>query len=128
MIFFTADDSNEDLIMSLNWDDPRLIQHIQNWFIEYPDPGAPYFFSTDEPDLEGQVKQATIVDELLGHKTNGFFVECGTFDGEIFSNTLLFELKRNWTGLLIEPNRKSYSTLQSKNRKVRSVLSDSWML
>ena len=114
--------------MSLNWDDPRLIQHIQNWFIEYPDPGAPYFFSNDEPDLEGQVKQATIVDELLGHKTNGFFVECGTFDGEIFSNTLLSELKRNWTGLLIEPNRKSYSTLQSKNRKVRSVLSDSWML
>ena len=64
------------------------IQHIQNWFIEYPDPGAPYFFSTDEPDLEGQVKQASTVDELLGHKTNGFFVECGAFDGEIFSNTL----------------------------------------
>ena len=60
--------------MSLSWDDPRLIQHIQNWFIEYPDPGAPYFFSTDEPDLEGQVKQATIVDELLGYKTNSFFV------------------------------------------------------
>ena len=110
---------SDDLITSLEASDPRLIKFIQNWFIEYPDPGAPYFFSNDEPDLEGQVKQATIVDELLGHKTDGFFIECGAYDGETFSNTLLFELKRNWTGLLIEPNRNSYSALQSKNRKVR---------
>ena len=26
----------------------------------------------------------------------------GAWDGEAESNTLLFELKRNWTGLLIE--------------------------
>ena len=114
-----SDDPNDDVITTLNWDDPKLIQLIQNWFIEFPDSRSSYFFTNDEPDLEGQFKQATIVDELLGHKTDGFFIECGAYDGETFSNTLLFELKRNWTGLLIEPNRNSYSALQSKNRKVR---------
>ena len=29
----------------------------------------------------------------------------GAWDGEAESNTLLFELKREWKGLLIEPNK-----------------------
>ncbi len=40
--------------------------------------------------------QAIIVDKLLGGMTNGFFIECGAFDGEFLSNSLFFELKRNW--------------------------------
>jgi len=42
------------------------------------------------------------VDELLKQRRNGFFVECGAFGGEELSDTLFFEIKRNWTGLLIE--------------------------
>jgi len=29
----------------------------------------------------------------------------GAWEGEFESNTLLFELKRQWKGLLIEPNK-----------------------
>jgi len=51
-------------------------------------------------------------------KRNGFFIECGAYDGEGYSNTLLFELERNWTGLLIEPNYKAFKDLKEKQRKV----------
>jgi hypothetical protein len=50
--------------------------------------------------------------------SNGFFIECGAYDGEIFSNSLFFELKRNWTGLLVEPVKDSFAKLRKKNRKV----------
>ena len=36
----------------------------------------------------------------IGQKTGGFFIECGAFDGEVRSQTMFFELKRNWTGKL----------------------------
>jgi FkbM family methyltransferase len=35
---------------------------------------------------------------------NGFFIEAGANDGVAQSNTLLFEQKLNWKGILIEPN------------------------
>ena len=31
---------------------------------------------------------------------NGFFIEAGSVDAESYSDTLYFELKHNWTGLL----------------------------
>jgi len=46
--------------------------------------------------------QSMSIDNLLGARRKGFFVECGAHDGEYLSNTLFFELERNWTGLLIE--------------------------
>ena len=36
-----------------------------------------------------------------GRKRNGFFVEVGGYDGETHSNTVLFELERNWTGMFM---------------------------
>ena len=45
---------------------------------------------------------------------NGFFIEAGAYDGEIGSNTLLFELKHNWTGLLVEPNPDAFKMLTNK--------------
>ena len=49
---------------------------------------------------------------------NGFFIEAGAYDGEISSNTLFFELKQNWTGLLVEPNPDVFQML---NLKVKCV-------
>jgi hypothetical protein len=46
-----------------------------------------------------------------------FFIEVGANDGEFFSNTLWFERNWNWTGLLIEPDKATFSKLVSKNRK-----------
>ena len=48
--------------------------------------------------------------------SDGFYVECGAGDGELFSNTLFFERHRNWTGLLIEPNPVLFRRLMDTNR------------
>ena len=36
---------------------------------------------------------------LIEGKTNGFYVEAGALDGETHSNTLFFELHRNFSGM-----------------------------
>jgi hypothetical protein len=38
-------------------------------------------------------------------------VEAGAYDGEVFSNSLFFELKLGWKGLLVEPNPDALSDL-----------------
>ena len=57
----------------------------------------------------------------MGRKRNGFFIECGAADGKTFSNSLFFELSRNWTGLLIEANPKLYSKLTALKRRSYSI-------
>lgn len=51
----------------------------------------------------------------------GFFIECGALDGERSSNTIFFEQKRGWTGLLIEMDPSWYLQLRGKNRKSFSI-------
>ena len=53
--------------------------------------------------------------------TGGFFVECGALDGDKMSNTLFFERKRNWTGLLIEANPNEFEKLLMKGRNAYSL-------
>lgn len=64
-----------------------------------------------------QWKQDTILLPILSQLGNGFFVESGAFDGEKDSNTLYYELKLGWRGLLVEPNPKSFSKLLGKHRR-----------
>lgn len=66
-------------------------------------------------------KQSEVIDNLLKSKRDGFFVEVGAYDGESMSNSLFFELNRNWTGLLIEPIPQHYQNLISKKRNVYSL-------
>ena len=49
-------------------------------------------------------------------ENTGFFIEAGASGGEVLSNTLYFEKKFNWTGLLVEPNPYWWKELKSKNR------------
>ena len=58
---------------------------------------------------------------MFKNKKNGFFIEAGAYDGEVYSNSLLFEKKLNWTGLLVEPNPDNFKSLLSKNRKSYSI-------
>ena len=53
---------------------------------------------------------------------NGFFIEAGAYDGEISSNTLFFELKQNWTGLLVEPNPDVFQMLNVKVKRAYTYL------
>jgi len=73
-----------------------------------------------------QIGQSEYIDKLLQQRRNGIFFECGAYDGEELSNSLFFELHRNWTGILIEANPIRLKSLIEKNRKafvVRACLS-----
>jgi FkbM family methyltransferase len=47
---------------------------------------------------------------------NGFFVDVGAHDGEIYNNTVVFERDRQWRGLCIEPNPIVFARLQLARR------------
>lgn len=64
-----------------------------------------------------QCGQSKLVDSLLSGRRDGFFIECGAADGELYSNSLFFETERNWTGLLIEANPNFHRELLDKNRR-----------
>ena len=72
-----------------------------------------YLPSADYSQFDG----GRFVDELLKRRNNGFFVECGAFGGEDLSDTLFFELNRNWTGILIEANPEYHQQILRKNRR-----------
>jgi FkbM family methyltransferase len=55
----------------------------------------------------GQWKIDKKIAEYLNYD-NGYYVELGAVDGIGLSNTLHFELHRNWSGLLIEPAPNNY--------------------
>ncbi|XP_018010168.1 uncharacterized protein LOC108667636 [Hyalella azteca] len=103
----------------LEADDARLIEYIRQHVI-VPPSTEPYnlYYGVNHDPSDGQSK---VVDELLNHKRNGFYVESGGYTGEVVSNTLFFEIQRNWTGILIEPNPRNFKKLLSRNRKVHSA-------
>lgn len=51
-----------------------------------------------------QFGQSRRIDEMLSRQRDGYFIECGGYDGEVFSNSLFFELERNWTGEILFMN------------------------
>ena len=59
--------------------------------------------------------------ERLTATWDGFFVECGANNGVFQSNTLFLEVKRNWTGLLVEANPRLIRKLLFANRQVNFV-------
>ena len=52
---------------------------------------------------------------------NGFFVEAGAQDGERSSNTVWLELKRDYTGLLVEIDPWFYTQMRSKLRRAYTI-------
>ena len=88
-----------------------------NWFLE---PAAsPYNLSRQFQSQKyfSQDKQDEFVDKYFQKLKNGIFLEVGAADGVTFSNTLFLERERNWTGVLIEANRKLYNSLVTLRRK-----------
>jgi FkbM family methyltransferase len=55
---------------------------------------------------------------LLPHK-NGYYVEIGANDGISQSNSLYFERKKKWSGILVEPDKHNFRLL-TRNRKKRN--------
>lgn len=60
------------------------------------------------------------LETLLPHH-NGFYVELGANDGAFASNSYYFELKKGWTGVLIEPAPNLYLSCIKRRGKKNSV-------
>ena len=107
-------------LLGLSQDNNELIEIIQDKLILKPS-SEEYNLSDPKLWIKGQHGQPFEVEKIFKGKKNGFYIEAGAFDGEAFSNTLLFELKHNWTGLLVEPNPDNFKQLLEKKRKAYSL-------
>jgi len=94
----------------------KLVQMIQEQILPAANSQSKLNLSKDDIEM-GQLGQVSYIDEYFNHKTGGFFIEAGAFDGEYLSNTLYLEKNLSWKGLLIEPNKMAFNTLSSRNRK-----------
>lgn len=57
----------------------------------------------DSYPYASQAGQDFVIDRLLDGKRGGTFVDIGAYDGISGSNTLFFEQRRGWVGVLVEP-------------------------
>lgn len=71
-------------------------------------------------NYHGQWKIDKIIETYVDYD-GGYYVELGAVDGIGLSNTLHFELKRNWSGLLIEPSPNNYLKCL-ENRSVKNAI------
>merc|ERR1719360_139028 len=116
----------EDL-QGLEQDDPKLIQALKERVLIAPNPKAKLNMTKPltQKFLRGQYGQPLEIEEVLkerkfwkkiSKKKSGFFIEAGACNGESISNTLYFEVKFGWTGLLVEPNPDFLPNLKWKHR------------
>ena len=116
----------DESLLDFDQYDERLSKALREKILNSPSrPEDPYNFSRpiQRINLHGQYEQPQIINrEIFKNRVkNGFFIEAGAYDGEAYSNTLYYELKHNWTGILIEPNPDAFEELKMKHRK-------SWLL
>ena len=82
---------------NINWIYFQVIK--ETYLVQPPLKEMDYNFSQklDRIDVNGQEQQPIIINEEIfkNRIKDGFFIEAGAFDGETFSNTLFFELKKN---------------------------------
>ena len=90
----------------------------EKYLIPPATPEIPYNFTTSLKKLvlRGQEGQPIKINaQIFKHRIkNGFFVEAGAYDGESFSNSLFYEIKQNWNGLLVEANPDAFEEMTLK--------------
>jgi len=108
-------------------DNEHLFSYIRSMMSRQA-PGGRHLSSKPSRVHFSQYRGSQFVDKLLKQRRNGFFVECGAYEGEEYSDTLFFEIQRNWTGILIEPHPIYHKSILNKNRNalvLRACLSHS---
>ncbi|XP_037788523.1 protein Star-like [Penaeus monodon] len=106
----------------IDQNNPGLVAYVRQRMRPPAPTSQPYNLANPDKTDFSQCNQSAYADkEFLHGMTNGFFVEMGAVDGEIFSNSLYFERALNWTGLLVEPNPEDYQTLTTRGRKAYSM-------
>ena len=119
--------------VTIHWDlngldqnDPKLIEAIKTKVLIPPPTKQKLKLTlpTSMKFVNGQYGQPLVIEKILKSKKllkkqkQGFFVEAGASAGEQISNTIYFELKYKWTGLLVEPNPDFYQELIKIKRNV----------
>ncbi len=99
--------------------DPELVEFVRT--LIKPPSKLPLNLINKNAEDYSQLGQSTYMNTLLKSKRNGFFIESGGHDGEYISNSLYFEKKFNWSGLLIEPIPSSFKVLSTKNRNAYTL-------
>ncbi|XP_013411228.1 uncharacterized protein LOC106174280 [Lingula anatina] len=102
--------------------DPRLLEFVRRRLLYAPSK-RPRNLTTPNAIHYSHSGQSKVIDKCLRQKPDGFFVEAGAWDGEKDSNSLFFEISRNWTGILIEPDPRNFEQLVTKNRAATIVQS-----
>jgi FkbM family methyltransferase len=98
-------------------DDPELIAFVRSLIMKPPTGKSLNLQNKNKVDFS-QIGQSAFMDNALNYSSKGFFVEAGGHDGEWISNTLYFELKYAWTGILIEPLPYLCEKILEKNRNI----------
>jgi hypothetical protein len=104
-----------DYIMTLSQGDAKLVDYISQHWVLPPSTLPLKLHKPNRVDFS-QNKQSQLIDKLMGQMENGFFVESGAANGEVFSNSLFFEKSRNWTGVLIEAEPQAFDEMTTKHR------------
>ncbi|XP_064615255.1 protein Star-like [Liolophura sinensis] len=94
----------------------KLAELIRFKYIAKAKPDRPYNLQ-DVQKKDFSRGQSMFIEETLGSKKNGFFIDIGAGDGEKDSVSLYLEKELRWTGLLIEPDPAKQQDLALKNRK-----------
>ncbi|CAG7832474.1 unnamed protein product [Allacma fusca] len=100
-------------IKDYNFTDPKLLEYLRRHVL-IPPSKLPYNLTEESANAPSYYKKE--LNQILGNKKTGFFIECGAKDGEFLSNTLHLE-KEGWTGLLVEAQPEWGKELLTKNRK-----------
>ena len=112
-------------LMGMDQNNEALIEAIKDKVLWHPfDPNKDinFLYEDTEDMIRGQFGQPFHVEELLKNHSiwesikQGFYIEAGAAGGELYSNSLYFEIKYNWTGLLVEPSPTWWKELKNKNR------------
>jgi len=103
-------------------EDTGLIHEVKKMLVG-PNGKEHNFTSPLENNIDGEVGQPLDVDNIVfgGELKGGFFLEAGSHDAEKHSDSLHFEIRHGWTGLLVEPNPLAFSEGLFKNRNATHI-------
>lgn len=118
----SANRTKPDVGISLFWGHHVVKDHTDLpgvvWIV--PPPRVPALLGRTTKEITkvqySQTGQDNLLLPVLRNIKDGFFVESGAFDGETHSNTLMYERNFGWTGLLVEPVKASFDTIQGRHR------------
>jgi len=108
--------------------DKDIVNHIRDYWVDPPATKGTYkpTFNLENPPWATMGKwgeaNKMLIDYFKGMKDGyGTFVEVGAQDGEFMSLTLYLELKKQFKGLLIEPNPIDYPKLRARGRSAYTI-------